>query len=129
MTGTPGDNMFDQFFGSGGFPYTSPPAKKKAEKGVPWEAKIIDGQYYVPLSQVADLLRENNVLPAVRKGIDKRVEAQALRVGQEKFNRTAQAAADVETGLCNGVAGQLHPFCIVSNQDHEPHMVEVEKGS
>jgi hypothetical protein len=45
---------------------------KKPEKGVPWNAKKIDGKYYVPLTQVADLLRENDVLPAVRKGIERR---------------------------------------------------------
>ncbi len=48
---------------------------KKAEKGIPWAAKVIDDQYYVPLSQVAELLASNDVLPAVRKGIEARVAA------------------------------------------------------
>jgi hypothetical protein len=47
---------------------------KKEEKGVPWEAKVIDGQYYIPLRQVAELLKVNNVLPKVRAGIERRVE-------------------------------------------------------
>ena len=47
---------------------------KKPEKGVPWEAKVIDGKYYIPLSQVADLLEQNGVLPAVTEGIKRRVE-------------------------------------------------------
>lgn len=69
--------MFGDLFGQNS-PYFSPP-KKKPEKGVAWEAKIIDGKYYVPLSQVADLLASNDVLPAVKKGIDARVEMQKLR--------------------------------------------------
>lgn len=59
------------------------PSKKQKEKGLPWEAKIIDGVYYIPLSQVADLLRQNNVLPAVRRGVEQRVEAQRLQVEME----------------------------------------------
>lgn len=70
-------NPFDLF--GPGSPFTVS-AKKKPEKGVPWEAKIIDGKYYIPLSQVSDLLGANDVLPAVKKGIDARVEAQELRV-------------------------------------------------
>lgn len=49
------------------------PKPKKPEKGVPWEAKVIDGQYYIPLRQVADLLEQNDVLPAVQAGIRRRV--------------------------------------------------------
>lgn len=51
------------------------PAPKKAEKGLPWAAKTIDGEYYVPLSQVVELLEQNDVLPAVRKGLQARVDA------------------------------------------------------
>jgi hypothetical protein len=47
---------------------------KKEEKGVAWEAKVIDGKYYIPLSQVAELLKLNGVLPKVRAGIERRVE-------------------------------------------------------
>lgn len=50
--------------------------RKKPEKGVPWQAKVIDGDYYVPLRQVAELLASNGVLPAVRKGIEARIRAQ-----------------------------------------------------
>lgn len=76
MSQQPGD-MFGDLFGQNG-PF-SQPVKKKPEKGVPWEAKIIDGRYYIPLSQVADLLEANDVLPAVKKGIEARVEMQRLR--------------------------------------------------
>lgn len=76
MTQSSGD-MFGDLFGPGS-PF-SVPAPKKPEKGVPWEAKIIDGKYYIPLSQVSDLLEANKVLPAVNKGIKARVEMQALR--------------------------------------------------
>lgn len=48
-------------------------ASKKTEKGIPWEAKVIDGQYYIPLRQVAELLEQNDILPAVRAGIERRV--------------------------------------------------------
>lgn len=51
-----------------------PTTPKKSEKGVPWEAKVLDGKYYVPLSQVADLLEANGVLPGVSKGIRKRTD-------------------------------------------------------
>lgn len=77
--------MFGDLFGNtGGFPYSAPPAKKTPEKGVPWQAKIIDGRYYIPLEQVAELLKQNDVLPAVRKGIELRVENQKILFEQEK---------------------------------------------
>lgn len=47
--------------------------KEKPEKGLPWEAKTINGEWYIPLRQVADLLKQNNVLPKVRQGIENRV--------------------------------------------------------
>lgn len=74
MTFPPGGGFEDLF---GAFPGSSgpkPSVAKKVEKGVPWEAKVIDGKYYVPLSQVAELLKENGVLPKVRAGIERRVE-------------------------------------------------------
>lgn len=43
------------------------------EKGLPWTAKKIDGKLYVPLEQVIELLQQNNVLPAVRRGLEKHV--------------------------------------------------------
>lgn len=46
-------------------------AKKKPEKGLPWRARTIDGEMYVPLAQVVELLAQNNVLPAVRRGLEK----------------------------------------------------------
>lgn len=50
-------------------PFGRPP--KKPEKGLPWRAKTIDGKMYVPLEQVVELLEQNDVLPAVRKGLEK----------------------------------------------------------
>jgi len=69
------DDFFDALLGGyrsrpkGG----TPAPASKPEKGIPWEAKVIDGAYYVPLRQVAELLASNGVLPAVRKGIERRV--------------------------------------------------------
>jgi hypothetical protein len=74
MAFPPGGGFEDLF---GAFPGSSGPKSsvaKKEEKGVPWEAKVIDGQYYIPLSQVADLLEANDVLPKVTAGIRRRVE-------------------------------------------------------
>jgi hypothetical protein len=83
-----GDDIFGGPFGDIGDIARRAQNKKKPEKGLPWEAKIIDGVYYIPLSQVSDLLRENDVLPAVRRGIENRVSAQKLRVQmQEEENR------------------------------------------
>lgn len=132
MTG----DMFGDLFGSPqGFPYSQPPRpsrpapKKKVEKGPDggWHAKVIDGQYYVPLAEVANLLRANDVLPAVRKGIDRRVEAQEIKAKMDVAPPKPETIEDVETGLCNGVPGQLHPFCIVGDHRHEAHMVEVTR--
>ncbi len=74
MVFPPGGGFEDLF---GAFPGSSgprPSVAKKEEKGVPWEAKVIDGKYYIPLSQVAELLKANDVLPKVRAGIERRVE-------------------------------------------------------
>ena len=50
-------------------PPRGPP--RKAEKGLPWAAKRIDGKLYVPLEQVHELLKINDVLPAVRRGLER----------------------------------------------------------
>lgn len=75
MAFSPGGGFEDLF---GAFPGSSGPKKQPSsrveEKGVPWEAKVIDGQYYIPLRQVADLLEANDILPKVRAGIQRRVE-------------------------------------------------------
>lgn len=69
------DDILGGMFGSSPGPSGRKSAfDPKEEKGVPWEAKVIDGKYYIPLSQVADLLKENDVLPKVRAGIERRVE-------------------------------------------------------
>ncbi len=71
------DDIFGGMFGgTPGFPRTpATPTPPKTEKGVPWEAKEIDGQYYIPLRQVSELLDTNGVLPKVSKGIKARVAA------------------------------------------------------
>jgi hypothetical protein len=70
-----GDPLRGFFDGASSGPSGRTPAfSKKEEKGVPWEAKVIDGKYYIPLSQVADLLEANDVLPKVTAGIRRRVE-------------------------------------------------------
>lgn len=71
------DSPFDMF--GGDFLKNARPAataKPKPEKGLPWNAKVIDDEYYVPLSQVAELLKQNDVLPAVRKGLENRIQIQ-----------------------------------------------------
>ena len=85
------DELMDQFGsfgnkGNGGFGDildglvrpSAKPEPKKSEKGLPWAAKTIDGEYYVPLSQVVELLESNDVLPAVRKGLQARVDAKRM---------------------------------------------------
>lgn len=58
--------LFDKNFGKKG--------EKKPEKAPPWMAKMIDGKYYVSLEQVLELLEMNNVLPAVQKGLKRRIK-------------------------------------------------------
>lgn len=67
------DGLMDSVFGG-----------HKPEKGLPWEAKIINDKYYVPLSQVVELLAQNNVLPAVRRGLENRIRLQAEFVAKKK---------------------------------------------
>jgi len=72
MSSNPFENLgglFDNNFGAK-VPRTPTP-KKSPEKGLPWAAKTIDGKLYLPLEQVVELLRRNNVLPAVRRGLEK----------------------------------------------------------
>lgn len=45
--------------------------QKAPEKGVRWHRQVIDAKTYVPLSDVIELLRVNDVLPAVRRGLEK----------------------------------------------------------
>lgn len=75
-SGGASEDIMGGFFG--GSPGPSGPKRQafssKEEKGIPWEAKIIDGNYYIPLSQVAELLEANGVLPKVTAGIKRRVE-------------------------------------------------------
>jgi hypothetical protein len=70
----PGGGLFGDPFEDLLGKVSGPPGPKKEEKGVPWEAKVIDGKYYIPLSQVAELLETNGVLPKVSAGIKRRVE-------------------------------------------------------
>jgi hypothetical protein len=44
-----------------------PPAPPKPERGVRMVAKTIDGVKYVPLSDVCDLLKLNEVLPGIER--------------------------------------------------------------
>lgn len=66
-----GDDPFGQFgdlFDKKGF---GAAVKPKPEKGLPWRAKEINGKLYLPIEQVCELLEQNNVLPAVRRGLEK----------------------------------------------------------
>lgn len=64
------DDMMGAFFGGQHVPEAQ---EKTPEKGVPWHAKEIDGVLYVRLADVAELLKQNDVLPAVRAGIERRL--------------------------------------------------------
>lgn len=87
--GGPFDNpLGDLFGGASGSSGLKGFIPKKEEKGVPWEAKVIDGQYYIPLSQVADLLEANGVLPKVTAGIRRRVEKGPPKFVQKSGNET-----------------------------------------
>jgi hypothetical protein len=68
--GGPFDGPLGDLFGGA----SRPSGPKKEEKGVPWHAKVIDGQFYVPLTDVAELLKQNGVLPKVLVGINRRIE-------------------------------------------------------
>lgn len=68
--GGPFDGPLGDLFGG----VTRPSGPKKEEKGVPWRAKVIDGKFYIPLEQVAELLEANSVLPKVAEGVRRRVE-------------------------------------------------------
>lgn len=48
-----------------------PGSDKKDEKGLAWRAKVIDDKMYLPLEQVIELLAQNDVLPKVRRGLEK----------------------------------------------------------
>lgn len=130
MTNNPGD-MFGDLFGNNPFaPGYRPPApqKKQPEKGPNggWRAKVIDGEHYVPMSQVADMLENNNILPGMKKRLRDHISAYKARREQEEHKASLKTAG-VETGLCNGIPGQFHPWCIVGDKKHPEHFVEVER--
>lgn len=67
-----GNDPFEAFHG-----FTSPPAFPKEpveEKGLIWEAKEFNGKLYLPIGQVIELLKQNNVLPKVRAGLERHVQ-------------------------------------------------------
>lgn len=68
----PGD-PFD-IFGGAIPPSMVPPTTPKVEKGLPWRAKEINGKLYLPIEQVCELLEQNNVLPQVRRGLEKHIK-------------------------------------------------------
>lgn len=45
--------------------------QKTPEKGIRWHRKTFEDKAYVPLSDVIELLRVNDVLPAIRRGLEK----------------------------------------------------------
>lgn len=61
-------NPFDQFEGLFGSTGLSAPVKE--EKGVAWEAKVIDHKLYLPAEQVLQLLESNAVLPKMQARLD-----------------------------------------------------------
>ena len=125
MAGNPGD-MFGDLFGSSN-PFLTPPKKKGPEKGPNggWRAKIIKDEHYVPMSQVVELLSNNEILPGMRKRLEDHISAHQAKVAAEAVMPTIEG---VETGLCSGEVGRHHPFCIVGDHQHEAHFVEVTKG-
>lgn len=69
-----GGNPFDAFQGVFGNSSLSKPSENKPEKGLPWNAKEWNGKLYLPLEQVIELLKQNDVLPAVRAGLEKHIK-------------------------------------------------------
>lgn len=66
-------NPFDQFeglFGSSSFPKT----EDKPEMGVSWNAKEINGELFLPASQVVELLAVNSVLPKMQAALNRHVK-------------------------------------------------------
>lgn len=90
MTQGPFGNDFSELFDKAFGDMPNIPKQKKPEKGLPWEAKLIDDKYYVPLSQVVELLKQNDVLPAVRRGLENRIQLQAEFVAKKKHNPKLQ---------------------------------------
>lgn len=87
---------FEHLFGA----TPGPSGSKKEEKGVPWNAKVLDDQYYVPLSQVAELLEANDVLPKVTAGIRRRVNAGPKQ--KEEKSPASERMADINRGYRRG---------------------------
>lgn len=48
--------------------------KPKVEKGLPWHAKEFNGKLYLPIDEVCELLKQNDVLPQVRRGLEKHIK-------------------------------------------------------
>jgi hypothetical protein len=67
----PFGSIFDEFDKPRSRRTPPPTGPSKTEKGIPWAAKRIDGKLYVPLEQVHELLKINDILPAVRRGLEK----------------------------------------------------------
>lgn len=62
-------DMFGNLFsGPGGF------GGPETEKGVPWEAKEIDGKIYLPAEQVVEVLKINDVLPKTRAALERHLK-------------------------------------------------------
>lgn len=65
-------------FSAFGSAFLNPPkASPPAEKGLPWEAKEINGKLYLPIEQVCELLKQNNVLPQVRAGLERHIKKES----------------------------------------------------
>lgn len=73
------DEIMGKFFGSDGPKIPRNPPPTRPEKGMAWEAKLIDGVLYVPLSQVEELLAANSTLPKMQERIRSNVQAAADR--------------------------------------------------
>lgn len=66
-------NPFDQF--DGVFKSSGLATPVKEEKGVAWEAKLIDDKLYLPIEQVLELLESNSVLPKMQARLDAHIRA------------------------------------------------------
>ncbi len=71
-------NPFGDMFGGGpsGFGTQFPTSRPDAEKGVAWDAKLLGGKLYVPLEQVAELLKNNDILPKMQERINMHIQVQ-----------------------------------------------------
>lgn len=54
-----------------GFPIPKP--EDKSEMGVAWNAVVMNGQLFLPATQVVELLQSNNILPKMQAALGRHI--------------------------------------------------------